>query len=87
MVAGNGHGGSFGSQIDKLLDTLPSDERRKWEAALLTLTSRDNLAAEVFQGLQTSLDDMRLSVKYLVFDLEATRRENEELRRLLDESN
>lgn len=33
--------------------------------------------------LQDSLDHLRLSVKYLVFDLEATRRENKYLRRLL----
>ena len=34
--------------------------------------------------LQDSLDYLRLSVKYLVFDLEATRRENQYLRKLLD---
>jgi phage shock protein A len=33
--------------------------------------------------LQESLDHLRLSVKYLVFDLEATRRENQYLRKLL----
>jgi hypothetical protein len=33
--------------------------------------------------LQESLDYLRLSVKYLVFDLEATRRENSYLRKLL----
>jgi phage shock protein A len=33
--------------------------------------------------LQESLDQLRLSVKYLVFDLEATRRENQYLRKLL----
>ena len=36
-------------------------------------------------GLQDSLDYLRLSVKYLLFDLEATRRENEYLRRMLEE--
>lgn len=35
--------------------------------------------------LQESLDHLRLSVKYLVFDLEATRRENRYLRKLLGE--
>ena len=38
-------------------------------------------------GLQESLDYLRLSVKYLVFDLEATRRENAYLRRLVEQSN
>jgi hypothetical protein len=37
--------------------------------------------------LQESLDYLRLSVKYLVFDLEATRRENRYLRRMLDQNN
>ena len=34
--------------------------------------------------LQESLDHLRLSVKYLVFDLEATRRENKYLRNMLE---
>ena len=36
--------------------------------------------------LQESLDYLRLSVKYLVFDLEATRRENRYLRRMLEKN-
>jgi hypothetical protein len=36
--------------------------------------------------LQESIDFVRLSIKYMLFDLEATRRENQELRRLLDEN-
>jgi predicted nucleic acid-binding Zn-ribbon protein len=32
------------------------------------------------QALQESIDSLRVSVKYLVFDLEATRRENADLR-------
>ncbi|MBY0308613.1 MAG: hypothetical protein K2Q09_07720, partial [Phycisphaerales bacterium] len=34
--------------------------------------------------LQDSLDYLRVSVKYLLFDLEATRRENQYLRKLLE---
>ena len=40
-----------------------------------------------FEKLQESLDYLRLSVKYLVFDLEATRRENAYLRRLVEQGN
>ena len=36
-------------------------------------------------SLQESLDYLRVCVKYQVFDLEATRRENEYLRKLLEE--
>lgn len=34
--------------------------------------------------LQESLDYLRLSIKYVLFDLEATRRENQYLRKLLE---
>jgi hypothetical protein len=37
------------------------------------------------RGLQKSLDDLRVCVKYQAFDLEATRRENRYLRKLLEE--
>lgn len=39
---------------------------------------------EIISELQKALDELRLQVKYLIFDLEATRRENEELRRKLN---
>jgi hypothetical protein len=36
-------------------------------------------------NLQNSLDHLRLAIKYLAFDLEATKRENRVLRRLFEE--
>ena len=44
--------------------------------------ARLNVAAG---SLQESLDYLRLAVKYLLFDLEATRRENFALRKILQE--
>ena len=38
-------------------------------------------------SLQESLDYLRVCIKYQVFDLEATRRENKYLRKLLEENN
>ena len=46
---------------------------------------RERIKASVNE-LQESLDYLRLSVKYLVFDLEATRRENSYLRKMLEQS-
>lgn len=40
---------------------------------------------ESINSLQESLDYLRVCIKYQVFDLEATRRENEYLRKLLEE--
>lgn len=37
-------------------------------------------------NLQQSLDYLRLSIKYLIFDLEATRRENADLRKRLEDA-
>ena len=43
--------------------------------------------AQTVSGLQEKpLDYLRLSIKYLVFDLEATRRENGYLRKMLEET-
>jgi hypothetical protein len=48
---------------------------------------RHDRMKKTIADLQDSLDYLRLSVKYLVFDLEATRRENQYLRKLLDRQN
>src|SRR3990167_1618325 len=42
---------------------------------------------ESFNRLEESFDGLRLRVKYLEFDLEATKRENKHLRRLLAQVN
>lgn len=39
--------------------------------------SRDERIREAVESLQTELDTLRLHVKYLAFDLEATRRERD----------
>jgi hypothetical protein len=40
---------------------------------------------ESIDSLQESLDYLRVCIKYQIFDLEATRRENKYLRKLLEE--
>ena len=47
------------------------------------LRARHEQLRNTAAALQESLDQLRLSVKYLVFDLEATRRENATLRKRL----
>ena len=47
---------------------------------------RERIQASVSE-LQESMDYLRLTIKYLVFDLEATRRENAYLRRLVEQAN
>jgi hypothetical protein len=68
------------------ISTLPPTERAKLEkVATETRVRHERLRATV-SSLQESLDYLRLSIKYLVFDLEATRRENGYLRKMLEET-
>lgn len=78
----------FDARMSELLDKigrLPDAERGPLQQlADQTRERRDRIQASIAE-LQESIDYLRLSVKYLVFDLEATRRENAYLRRLLEE--
>ncbi len=62
---------------------MPEPTRaRLMELAKETQARHDQIKA-TFSQLQEGIDYLRLHVKYLLFDLEATRRENTELRRML----
>ena len=66
------------------ISTLPSTEREKLETLAKETQERHQQLRQSINSLQESLDWLRLSVKYLVFDLEATRRENAYLRQMLE---
>jgi len=66
------------------ISTLPVSERAKLEALAKETQERHVQLRKSIGSLQESLDWLRLSVKYLVFDLEATRRENQYLRQMLE---
>lgn len=66
------------------ISTLPKSERDKLNALANQAQQRHRKLRESVSNLQESLDHLRLSIKYLVFDLEATRRENQYLRRMLE---
>ncbi|MEM6315239.1 MAG: transcriptional regulator [Planctomycetota bacterium] len=68
------------------IETLPTPQRRRLEQLAGETRLRHKRLRGTVAQLQESLDYLRLSTKYLVFDLEATRRENAYLRKMLDES-
>jgi chromosome segregation ATPase len=68
------------------ISTLPHSERQKLERLADETRARHERLRQTVSSLQESLDYLRLSIKYLVFDLEATRRENNYLRRMLEET-
>lgn len=63
---------------------LPESERAPLQQLAAETNDRHAKMKKTITDLQESLDYLRLSIKYLVFDLEATRRENQYLRRLID---
>ena len=69
------------------MDTLRAalGERDKLELLAEQTRQRHRELKETVNSLQESIDFVRLSIKYLLFDLEATRRENTQLRKMLDE--
>ncbi len=67
------------------ISTLPAAERAKLEKLAAETQQRHERLRATVNSLQESLDYLRLSIKYLVFDLEATRRENTYLRKILEE--
>jgi len=68
------------------IGSLPESQRRRLEILAQETKQRHAELRRSVTSLQDSLDYLRLSIKYLVFDLEATRRENSYLRKLLEES-
>ncbi len=67
------------------ISTLPKAERDKLTALAEQTQARHAKLKKTVHDLQESLDYLRLSIKYLVFDLEATRRENGYLRKMLEQ--
>jgi chromosome segregation ATPase len=67
------------------ISTLPAGERGKLEALAAETQERHQKLRQTVNNLQESIDYLRLSIKYLLFDLEATRRENNYLRKMLEE--
>ncbi len=80
---------AFEKKLNELVNeigTIPVSQQRK----LISLAQRTRdchkKLKKSISSLQESLDYLRLSIKYLLFDLEATRRENAYLRKLLEDN-
>lgn len=67
------------------IGTLPDAERSKLEVLAEQTRARHEKLKATVANLHESIDYLRLSIKYLLFDLEATRRENDYLRKMLEE--
>ena len=77
---------NFEDKLEELLKSAGSVPPQQEKVNLLRKSkSHHDQLQQKLATLQQSLDYLRLSIKYLIFDLEATRRENVDLRKRLNE--
>ncbi len=67
-----------------LIDGLPTEYRADLYKALDRLVDSFERRQRILSYIQESLGQMNIDLKYLIFDLEATRRERDEYRKRLE---
>ncbi|MBL9148307.1 MAG: transcriptional regulator [Phycisphaerae bacterium] len=75
------------AEIMNRIRDLPESDRAAANDHVNQVADRREKITKSVAELQESLDYLRLSVKYLIFDLEATRRENAYLRKMIEQTN
>jgi len=65
---------------------LPAEHLEKIEPALGRVVESTKRRRKILSLVQDALSQLRLDMKYLAFDLEATRRERDDYRRQLEET-
>ncbi len=85
-----------GPQVDELppeiaelgtaLAALPAEQRRVLDPLFAQVVESAKRRRRILNLVQDALSQLRLDMKYLLFDLEATRRERDEYRRKSEES-
>jgi len=72
------------AELLRLVDGLPAKHRPDLYKVLDRLAACLERRQRMLGYVQDSLNQMSLDLKYLIFDLEATRRERDEYRNMLD---
>jgi len=67
------------------IETLPEGERQRLRAMAEETKTRHTDIKKSVSAMQENIDFLRLWIKYMLFDLEATRRENQYLRKMLEQ--
>jgi len=67
------------------IETLPEGERQRLRAMAEETKTRHADIKKSVSAMQENIDFLRLWIKYMLFDLEATRRENQYLRKMLEQ--
>lgn len=73
------------AELVAVIDTLPEGERDRLRQLASETKERHEQLKKSVGAIQESIDFLRLGIKYMLFDLEATRRENAYLRKMLEQ--
>lgn len=73
-------------ELVRLIAALPNEQRACLEPAVTRVLESTKRRRRILNLVQEALSQLRLDMKYLVFDLEATRRERDAYRQGLDEA-
>lgn len=72
--------------LAEAINSLPAECRQAVEPLMSRLIDSNRRRRRILGLVQDALSQLRLDMKYLAFDLEATRRERDEFRRKLEET-
>jgi len=73
-------------ELTEVVDKLPEPYRSQMQQSVERVVSSSKRRRRLLSLVQDALSQLRLDMKYLAFDLEATRRERDDYRRQLEES-
>ncbi len=73
-------------ELADAFERLPMEDRRRIEPLFARVLESTKRRRRILGLVQDALSQLRLDMKYLMFDLEATRRERDEFRRKCEET-
>ncbi len=74
------------AELAAALETLPAADRQRIAPIMSRVLESTKRRRRILGLVQDALTQLRLDMKYLMFDLEATRRERDEYRRKEEEA-
>jgi hypothetical protein len=74
------------AELGVAIAALPQEQRERIELLFSRVVESSTRRRRILTLVQDALSQLRLDMKYLMFDLESTRRERDEYRRKLEEA-
>jgi hypothetical protein len=73
-------------ELTRVVSELPTADRARLEPIVQRVVESTQRRKRILRLVQEALSQLRLDMKYLMFDLEATRRERDELQQQLEDN-